>query len=239
MKENGREANIELLRIVAMLMVTMMHILGHGGILKQYDFVTTGYMFFWLIETFCYVAVNEFVLITGYFMVISPVKPSRIIRMAIQVETYSLFCLVVAKYFFHCKIGLTDILSAIFPLSWGSYWFASVYVVLILLVPLLNLLVRAMNRQIHLFALVQLTLLYSVIPSFAFWSTDVLSGGSDILWFVVLYLTAAYIRLYASQNTVVNPHEKLKALVGYIICVGGGSQAVSCWDVFRCLFWEN
>ena len=63
-----REANFELLRIVAMLMIITLHYLDKGGILPKPDaaFTTAGYMA-WGLEAFCVPAVNVYVLISAYF----------------------------------------------------------------------------------------------------------------------------------------------------------------------------
>lgn len=64
-----RQLNYELLRILAMLMIVSLHYLSKGGILGEparADMTTAGYTA-WLIEAFCIVAVNVYVLISGYF----------------------------------------------------------------------------------------------------------------------------------------------------------------------------
>ena len=67
--EKKRQLNYELLRIIAMLMIVSLHYLSKGEILGDHarnDMTVTGYVA-WLIEAFCIVAVNVYVLISGYF----------------------------------------------------------------------------------------------------------------------------------------------------------------------------
>ena len=197
--KDSRKSNIEMLRVLAMLMVTMLHALGHGGVLDQYKFGTLGYVLFWTIETLCYVAVNVFVLITGYFMVTSETKISRIIKLYFQVEFYTMLCLLVAKFIFFKPIDLRDILNTLFPFTSGTYWFVSAYVILIALVPFLNKFIKSINRQQHFMAIVLLTVLFCIIPTFMFWSRDILGNGYNFIWFIVIYITAAYIRIYGDE----------------------------------------
>lgn len=64
-----RQLNYELLRILAMLMIVCLHYLSKGGLLgdpSRADMTATGYTA-WLVEALCLVAVNVYVLISGYF----------------------------------------------------------------------------------------------------------------------------------------------------------------------------
>lgn len=58
---------IELLRIVAMMMVVGLHYLNFGGIL--WSEAVMNRRIAWGIEAFLFVAVNCYVLISGYFLV--------------------------------------------------------------------------------------------------------------------------------------------------------------------------
>ncbi len=216
-----RDANIELLRVISMLMVTVLHALGHGGVLKQYAFGTAGYFLFWFLETVCYVAVNLFVLITAYFMVLSRTKISRLLKLIIQVETYSLFCLLISKIVFHQKIGPEEIIHSVFPITSGTYWFVSAYMILLLLVPFLNRLIRTFDRKKHLIFVLLLILLYVVTPSIFIWSRNILTEGMDFVWFIVLYFTGAYIRLYGNQTKILQRSSR-RWLAGYGVFIGGG-----------------
>lgn len=89
---HNRQSNIELLRIIAMVMVTVLHVLNHGGILETHTFGAFENLIFWLIYSFYFVAVNIYDLITVYFMPTSQPKFSRLLKLSIQVETYSLIC---------------------------------------------------------------------------------------------------------------------------------------------------
>ncbi len=191
-----RQENIELLRVISMAMVITSHCLGHGGILSSYSFGEAGYFLFNLLLSFCSVAVNCFVLITGYFMIYVEMKISRILKMVFQVEFYSIICLVITKYIFDEPVGLKDIVRVIFPLTNNQYWFATSYLILMVLMPLLNVLVNGLSQKQHLYAIRILGVLFSVIPNFFFWCRNVLGYGFDFTWFVVLYITAAYIRKY-------------------------------------------
>lgn len=198
-KSGVRQANFELLRIVATLMVLILHALNHGGVLEQYAFNTMPYTLFWFLDGLCYIAVDVFVLITGYFMVNASFKLSRIIKLFLQVEAFSIFCLGISMLVFKTDMSLNVLRSFFFPLTSSSYWFASHYMVLLALMPLLNRFIRALDLQAYRTSLILLIIVFSVIPSIAYWSRDDLFSGFSFVWFIVLYLTSGYIRLYWSE----------------------------------------
>lgn len=81
-----RQANFELLRIVAMLMIIVLHYLNKGGLLVDYTSDRTGVNYAaHLAEAFCIVAVNCYVLLSGYFLVESAWKPERVVSLAGQI----------------------------------------------------------------------------------------------------------------------------------------------------------
>lgn len=79
-----RASNIELLRIVLILMIIILHYLngGMGGLLLHVRENSTNYYLGHLLESFCIIAVNVFILITGYFSVNKTnISVSKVIRL--------------------------------------------------------------------------------------------------------------------------------------------------------------
>ena len=100
---SSRHAGFELLRILSMMMIVLMHGIGHGGLGTTAAPGTFPYFIYWLLFMFGRVSTNCFVMLTGYFMWQSKTKASRLFRIEIQVLFYSLLTFV---------IGLTDWLVA-------------------------------------------------------------------------------------------------------------------------------
>ena len=61
-----RNYGIDLLRMIAMLMVVILHILGKGGVLQAAPPLSIRYETAWLLETAAYCAVDCYALISGY-----------------------------------------------------------------------------------------------------------------------------------------------------------------------------
>ena len=69
-KNKVRNSNIELLRIVSIIMVLSMHYLNEnmGGALANINRGQHNYYIINIIESYSIIAVNLFIIITGYFM---------------------------------------------------------------------------------------------------------------------------------------------------------------------------
>ncbi|MBQ9717285.1 MAG: hypothetical protein IJV76_04770, partial [Clostridia bacterium] len=64
---SNRVPGADLLRIVTMLMILTSHFFVHGGVLGRLKPSEPYFYICWIIEAFCYVMVNCYALITGYF----------------------------------------------------------------------------------------------------------------------------------------------------------------------------
>ena len=192
--------NFEALRILAMFMVIVLHYLYKGKLLTSAadNFTFVSYVA-WLVEAFAIVAVNVYVLITGYFMCESNMKPKRLIQIVCQVLWYTLLIPVVLAVLGIVEFGSFDTydwLRFVFPVHMKHYWFVTAYVILMLLVPFLNAGIQHMSQKQLAFFTALLTV-YQTLPKSVLpvkFTDD--EAGNHVLWLVCLYLIAAYIRKY-------------------------------------------
>ncbi len=219
---NKRLNNFEALRILAMFMVITLHYLYKGRILTSAaaEFTPVSYAA-WLVEAFAIVAVNVYVLITGYFMCESTMKPKRLLQIIGQVLWYTLLIPVVLAVIGVVEPGnfqLYDLLRFIFPIHMEHYWFVTAYVILMLLVPFLNAGIQHMNQKQLAFSTVLLTI-YQTLPKSILpvkFTDD--SEGNHVLWLVCLYLIAAYIRKYGLPFFT-SLKKSLLCYVGGALCI--------------------
>lgn len=195
-----RLANIELLRILAMMMVVMLHYLSKGKVLPALtgSMDGTGYAA-WILETLSIVAVNVYMLISGFFLVESGFKCRRLVQLLLQVLFYSLLvplCLTAAGILDMGGITVYQLLQYVLPVQMLQYWFATAYVIMYLFSPLLGMAVRHMSKKQLQVTLGLLLLLLSVGKSILPVQLEMDNLGYDAVWFLCVYLTAAYIRLY-------------------------------------------
>lgn len=191
-----RDYGIDLLKVVAMLMVVMLHIMGRGGVNEACAVNTHSVRY--LVEqiwyAFCVPAVDCFVLATGYIMSRHVFKYSRIVKLWGQVVFYS-FCMTAIAAVFCPWVPITwrDWINVVFPVATNQYWFVTMYVALFFTMPFLNHLLRTLSERDLNTMLATGFVLFSLYPAFAGADLFVLHGGYSYLWFVYLYLVAGYI----------------------------------------------
>ena len=190
-----RNTNIELLRILSMLMVETLHCLAKSGAL--YDLTGPVNLFFWWIEALCICSVDVFVLITGYYSVNTPFRAQRIWRVLLIVWSYSFLTSLITFISSGYSLNTNAVLRMMIPVLSKKYWFVNAWLALTVLSPFLNVLIRALSEKQFRFLLGFLLLAMVVRPSFLprTWGQDS-SMGTSVFFFIVLYFTAAWIRLY-------------------------------------------
>lgn len=205
--------NIELLRIILMLMIVTLHYLGHEGILES---ALTGnkLILVWTLETFCYVGVNGFVIISGYYLVSSTLKIKKLLALILQIASTAAIIYVTFVALGLAPISKQNVLGAIFPVLTGRYWFATSYIGLYCLVPFLNIIVKNTTKQQMQVLLFLLSALFcSWNAFFPILTTVTTQGGYSVVWLVCLYFFSAYLRLYWKYDI-----NKYIYLLGFVLC---------------------
>lgn len=195
-----RVVSIELLRILAMMMVVMLHYLGKGKLLPALtgEMPLNGYVA-WGMESLSIVAVNVYMLISGYFLTNSQFKWGRLAELLCQTLFYSILVTVVLAAAGIISVdGLTvnRLLEMIFPVQMKHYWFITAYVIMYLFSPILSTAVRHMEQKQLRNTIIGLLLFFGVSKSVLPVELTVDNYGYDGLWFMCVFLLAAYIRLY-------------------------------------------
>ena len=197
-----RNANLDLLRIVSMLLIVFLHSIDHSGVLENAENCGTG-MYFYVRFTYalCQVCVNIYILLSGYFMVSSKFRLHKLVALWMEAAFYSFVLKLLFMVLGLDNFSIISLASCFFPILTGRYWFLTIYVGMYLISPFLNILIRAMDRKQHgllnlcLFAI--MSLWSSIPPAIAGMNSG---GGWGLAWFVVLYITAAWFRLYYVSN---------------------------------------
>lgn len=220
MKEtvNKRNANMELLRLISMLMVVFLHGLWKGENL-QGGSVFANTALAWIFECLSIVAVNVFMLISGYFMSMSRFRLERLISLVLQTVFYSLGVFLVCG-----ALGLVDyrasgtyeILGYVFPLNMGIYWFITSYVIVYVLSPLINRALKYVSSTqlatVIFILLAYESLLKTVLP-FRLEDDD---NGYSAIWFLTVYLIGAYFRKYGFRFLKTT----FRGMLMYVVCAG-------------------
>ena len=196
MDNSKRNIALDLLRVVAMIMIVTLHVMAKGKALSIEDVPIK--IFAWTLEAFCFVAVNVYVLISGYFLVDSKFKVKKVFILWGEVLFYSWTIFAVAKVCGDDNIGLRDLVYTIFPvLTKENYWFITVYLLLYVLSPFINVMINNISKKQHFNLCLILIVFFSII-SFLLPHDSLIDStcGTGIIWFVSLYIVAAYIKKY-------------------------------------------
>lgn len=221
MQKKERMANLEVLRCVAMMMVVVLHYLGKGGLLPDLTAPLSAQdTVAWLLEAFCIVAVNVYMMISGYFLCESSFKLSRLLTLWLQLWLYSVGIGVLAAV-----TGITPTaevsthyyLTLLFPVTMGHYWFLTAYVFLYILLSFVGMGLRRMTKQQFQVALVLLFIAFCLLKSVLPFRLEEDSKGYDCIWYLCVFCVAAYLRRFGIPFL----QKKSRALVLYLIGVLG------------------
>lgn len=229
-----RESNIELLRIVAILMVTIYHFAGYSMVHDTKLDVSLAT----IITGFVYAGVNVFVLITGYFGIRMSVKGLG--RLFIIVSFYGTLSYLFNAYVMDLTIGKSLLYSIFFPFSHTMSWFVRCYVILYMLSPILNKAIDHFSKQYYILVLLLLT---GVNVYFGyFWQCPECSvDGYTVSQFVYMYMIGGYLKRYYIPEQ--ESRHSIKTYRAKMVCVYMLSSI--CWvcatllnnDIVHIPFW--
>ena len=191
-----RNSNVELLRIVAMCMIIDVHYFGNCNAATLAVPGTGNWIVFQVLESLGICGVNLFVLITGFFSVNQyEIKIRKMVNLLVDIAFWGgvgyLLSMIVGWKGFDAK----SLIKTVFPILFGGRWFVKAYLILSCLIPFINLVIHSITKKSFQKLLLILFLLFSVWPSFLP-NPPVDDYGYGFVHFIVLYLIAAYIRLY-------------------------------------------
>lgn len=199
MKTKERDSSFEALRILTMLMIVIWHVGVHGveGYIDVQNLTGVNHFIYHLVKSITVPAVNLYVLISGYFLCKSRFKLTKVIRLVLETFIFSNVIYLISVLVGEVNFSIGSFVFSFFPIFFGSYWFVSVYLVLFLLFPFLNMLINNMEKLQHLQLLLILFFVNS-IWQFIYVGVDLgVAYGKGILHFIFLYLLASYMRNYS------------------------------------------
>lgn len=191
-----RDSNIELFRIIVMFFIVAHHSVVNSGLMPLItaDFPSKKSIFLVFFGWAGKVGINCFVLITGYFMCTSQITLRKGLKLLLQVEFYKIILFTIFVATGYIELTHKTLFKGIMPITSISDGFVSCFLAFFCFIPFLNILIKGMNKRQHL-TLVCLCLAVYSLPAQFFMKVSFNYVG----WFMVIYLTASYFRLYPPQ----------------------------------------
>ena len=192
-----RSSNIELLRIIAMLLIVAHHYVVNSTVTGLFDAMhpTANALFLQWWGMWGKTAINVFVLISGYFMCTGALTLRRYLKLVLQIAFYSW---VMWGILYCCGYESLSIAGLLKRLVLYGVWtnpnggFVPAFLWMYLTIPVMNLLLKHISKtQLYLFLLLLITM-FSGVGTFC--------QGSNVyhhlFWYMTLYLLGAAIRLH-------------------------------------------
>lgn len=202
MSEKIRNSNFEILRIISMLFIVGYHFALYSGFPENnliINFLLFGGKF----------GVNCYVLISGYFLIDSScLNIRKLLSVWIKTQFYSTVIYAVACAAGEISFSYASFLAALFPITSQIWWFMTAYIILFLLHPFLNIILRNFERNTYLLYLLSFCALCAIT---SMTDISVFRCGS-VLWFIFLYSVAAYLKIYGLP-------EKLGAIKSFALFI--------------------
>ena len=199
MNHNDRKeylVNIDIIKIISMLMICCLHYVGHGGVLASKNLLVseTGY----LIKSFCIIGVNLFALTSGYLLCNKEFKLSRILVVWVQTVFWS-YLIVTLTCVTGRFPGPDALIKSLLPVSAIQYWYITAYILLLMFVPLINSALKNISRTTAYRTLTVGALVFClwrmIFPSNGLLELGKIQGYG-LVWLMCMYFTGGVIRKY-------------------------------------------
>lgn len=219
-----RDSNIELLRIISILLIVASHFSVHGSFVYDHTQITFNKLFLQLLPMGGNLGLDLFVLITGYFLISSSgVRIKKLLSLWLQMLTYSVLLLICVSIFLERALGIKLIVKHLFPVVFENWWFASTYFILYIISPYINKFIHELTKSQLRNLIYLLSILWVIIPTFLSKSMQ----SSDLLFFIYLYIIGSYIRLYSEDFKL----KKSKYFIIAIVLVIFAFMSVLIFDI--------
>ena len=195
-----RETNFEVLRTASMFFIVVYHCLTHGlgdgyGFNTDSPITLSNVLFSDFMLVFSSIAVNLYVMISGYFLVDLNFKASRIVRTWAYACFYSFIITVLFMVLAVVPFNAISVGKSLFPISSDAYWFVTQYVGLLILSPFLAVLARQLTYRQYIVLLIGGAILcLSLIPDFPLGKRFYVAHGNSVWSFAYLFMIAGFIK---------------------------------------------
>lgn len=184
MASKTRNTNIELLRLLCIIMIISMHIFG----LYKDNLGTAGIAALSFNNAVCNMGVSIFMLISGYYGI--RFKSAKLLDLVNIALFWSLVLFAV-----DVDHSAKNIVRSIFPVSTGKYWFLTAYIIIACLAPFVDKMLSQVTKRQFMTLIIVLSMFFVVAPSFLM--LEIMhDSGKGIMNMLLVYLIGRYMAVY-------------------------------------------
>ena len=189
-----RDSNIELLRIVAMFLVVAHHYVVNSGVMPLFVSgehpINTCFLVVW--GAWGKMAINVFVLITGYFMCVKELTAQRFSKIFIEYMFYTILLFWILAFCGYESVSPRRIANVCFDMFNNvDVYFTASFMWFYLGIPFYNRLIMSLTSKSFDLLLLGLLVMFIAPPTF-------FRNGAvfhHVFWYMTLYFVGAKIRL--------------------------------------------
>ncbi|MCR5600616.1 MAG: acyltransferase [Ruminococcus sp.] len=197
-----RASNIELFRIITMLLIVAHHYVVNSGLTAVDGPIAESptsplSIFLLLFGAWGKIGINCFVMITGYFMCKSNITAKKFAKLLCEIMLYRIVLFLIFLLTEYENFSVTAFVKTIVPITSIKYKFDDCYMVFFLFIPFLNYLIKHISERTHFFLILLSCLTYVLFGTLKCGLFAL--NMNYVSWFMVLYVIASYIRLYPKK----------------------------------------
>lgn len=199
-QKTPRNSNLELYRIIVMLLIVAHHSVWHSGImptLSQDPFCVKS-IFYYVLGMWGRAGIDCFVLITGYFMCKSHITVRKYLKLLLEVVFYNIVIYGIFVGFGKQTFSMSELFFCFFPFQEIGGLFIPCFLLFYLFIPYLTIVVTHINKRMHARLIALCLCIYTMTVTLPHFQVTM----NHVTWYSVLFFIASYIRNYGLLPSV-------------------------------------
>ena len=216
MNKKLRNSSIEILRIISIILIVIHHYAIHGFDIGNLPYHYNQYLIS-VLGLGGKLGVVCFILISGYYMCESKISVKKILKLIAEAWFYMvaiglLFLFVLRPVEPITKI---DLIKIFIPIVYNQNWFITDYILLMIVSPLLNILIKNLDKKLYKSSMFLGVIIWGILPNFII--ADL--SFNSFIYFMLIYLIAGYIKKYINIENGKKYHNLVLAFLNYFVII--------------------